>query len=64
LLDKTEDKILVSDVQLALANAANQITDPEKRSSALLQALTLIKQKSKIIPFWQIQEEGRHYPPF
>ena len=50
LLDKTDNQILVSDVQLALANAANQINDPEKRSSELLKALTTIKQKSKIIP--------------
>jgi HEAT repeat protein len=50
LLDKTNDQILVSDVQLAIANAANQINEPEKRSSALLKALSVIKQKSKIIP--------------
>jgi hypothetical protein len=50
LLDKTDDQILVSDVQLAIANSANQINDPEKRSSALLKAFSFIKQKSKIIP--------------
>lgn len=50
LLDKTDNQVLISDVQLALANAANQINDPEKRSSMLLDALTRIKQKTKIIP--------------
>ena len=50
LLDKTDTPDLVPDVQIALANAANQINDPENRSSTLLKSLTSIKQKAKIIP--------------
>jgi HEAT repeat protein len=50
LLDKTENPLLIADVQLALANAANQIADPEKRSSMLLRSLNVFKQKTKIIP--------------
>ena len=50
LLDKTDNQVLISDVQLALANAANQVNDPEKRSSSLLKSLSTIKQKDKIIP--------------
>jgi HEAT repeat protein len=50
LLDKTENPLLIADVQVALANAANQIVDPETRSSMLLKSLTSFKQKGKIIP--------------
>jgi HEAT repeat protein len=50
LLDKTDNKILITDVQLALANSANQVADPEKRSSVLLESLGKIKQNWKIIP--------------
>jgi HEAT repeat protein len=50
LLDKTDNPLLIADVQIALANAANQINDPELRSSALIKSLKNIKVKSKIIP--------------
>jgi len=50
LLDKTETPALISDLQLALSNAANQISNPETRSSLLLVSLGTIKQKDKIIP--------------
>lgn len=50
LLIKTNNPPYVSDIQSALANAANQIVDPEKRSSVMLNALISGKQKEKIIP--------------
>jgi HEAT repeat protein len=50
LLYKTDDSVLITDLQVALSNAANQVSDPEKRSVKLLNSLTYIKQKSKIIP--------------
>jgi len=31
VLDKTDNPLFIYDVQLALANAANQVIDPEKR---------------------------------
>jgi HEAT repeat protein len=50
LLSKTENPVFISDLQNALANSANQIPDPESRSSALLKALNSGIQKEKIIP--------------
>jgi HEAT repeat protein len=50
LLEKTDNPALTGDVQVALANAANQIADPEKRSSVLLKSLSAGKQNAKIIP--------------
>ena len=50
LLNKTDNQVMISDVQLALADAANQVNDPEKRSSSLLKSLSTTKQKGKIIP--------------
>jgi HEAT repeat protein len=59
LLDKTNNLLLVSDVQVALANAANQVGDAEERSSKLLDALGRTKQKGKIIPILA-SVGGRH----
>jgi HEAT repeat protein len=50
LLDKTDNPVLIADVQIALANAANKVNDPEKRSSTLLKSMTSTKQEGKIIP--------------
>jgi HEAT repeat protein len=50
LLNKTDDPALIADVQLALANAANQIADPEKRSAIMVKAVIAGNQKEKIIP--------------
>lgn len=50
LLSATENKDYISDIQSAIASAALQITDPEKRSSALLAAMSNNIQKEKIIP--------------
>jgi HEAT repeat protein len=50
LLGKTDNVSYVADLQLALANAGNQITDPEGRSGAILKALDAFKQKEKLIP--------------
>ena len=50
LLENTDNAILISYLQLALANAANQVKDVEKRSVTLLNSLTKIKDKRKIIP--------------
>jgi HEAT repeat protein len=50
LLEKTEDPSSVADVQSALAAAANQIPDPEMRSSGLLKAMSSMQKKEKMIP--------------
>lgn len=50
LLFKTDNNFFITDVQSALANAANQTNDPEKRSEVLLNALADSKQSTKIIP--------------
>ncbi|MBA4321512.1 MAG: hypothetical protein C0408_01710, partial [Odoribacter sp.] len=50
LLNKTDKSVYISDVQDALANSANQVDDPEKRSSYLLKALNSGIKKEKIIP--------------
>jgi HEAT repeat protein len=50
LLNKTENPVLISNVQLALANAANQESDPEKRSSTLLKSMITNRNKGMIIP--------------
>jgi HEAT repeat protein len=50
LLGKTDNGSYVADIQLALANAANQISDPEERPVTILKALDQFKQKEKLIP--------------
>ena len=50
LLDKTDNQVFIADIQIALANAANKVIDPETRSSTIIKSLTTIKQKSKLIP--------------
>lgn len=50
LLDNTDNPVLISNVQLALANAANQVSEPEMRSSTLLKSLITNRHKDRIIP--------------
>jgi HEAT repeat protein len=50
LIGKTDNPVFISDVQIALANAANQVNEPEARSSYLLKSLGSVSQKEKIIP--------------
>lgn len=50
LLVVNDNPDIVSDIQNALAVAAGKISDPEKRSSALLKAMEGKVQKEKIIP--------------
>lgn len=50
LLDKTNDLTYITDIQAALATAANQVAEPEKRSATLLKYLDGFKLKDKIIP--------------
>jgi HEAT repeat protein len=50
LLEKTDNTLQIADVQVALANAANKITDPETRSSTVIKWLAVSRQKAKIIP--------------
>lgn len=50
LLSSTPDKNYVRDIQEALASAAVKITDPEKRSDVILNAMETSTAKEKIIP--------------
>lgn len=50
LLGKTENTSYIADIQVALANAANQISDPEKRSETILKSLERSDKKDRIIP--------------
>ena len=50
LITNTENPAYISDVQSALAAAAGIITDPEKRSEAILNAIDGKIRKEKIIP--------------
>ncbi len=50
LLSVTDNKDYINDIQTAIGVAANKITDPEKRSSAILKAIEGNIQKEKIIP--------------
>jgi len=50
LLFKSENEGYVSDIQNAIAVAAGQIPDPEKRSQIILQALTSGSDREKLIP--------------
>ncbi len=50
LLAVTENKEYIADIQTALANAAGKISDPERRSAKLLQAMSGSVKKEKIIP--------------
>jgi HEAT repeat protein len=50
LLAVTDNPEYVADIQTALAAAAGKISDPEKRSSTILQAMGSKIQKEKIIP--------------
>jgi len=50
LLDKTGNPAFIADVQIAIANAANKIQEPEKRSEILLKSLKSVKDKKKLIP--------------
>ena len=50
MLDKTDNPLYLADLQLALANAANQVDDQGKRSALILKSLTTIKEKGKVIP--------------
>jgi hypothetical protein len=50
LLGNTNNPSYVADLQVALAGAANQITEPELRSAAILKAMDTFKQKEKLIP--------------
>lgn len=66
LLTKTDSQVLIADVQIALTNAANKISDPEKRSELLINTINdPLKPdatghndlKSKIIPVLAKTEE-------
>jgi hypothetical protein len=50
LLAVTDNQGYIEDIQTALAVAAGKISDPEKRSSAILKAMEGKIQKDKIIP--------------
>ncbi|MBK7711567.1 MAG: hypothetical protein IPJ37_11855 [Bacteroidales bacterium] len=50
LLAVTENNEYIADIQTALANAAGKISDPERRSAKLLQAMSGSVKKEKIIP--------------
>jgi len=50
LLLNTNDPVYVSDLQSALVNAANKISNVENRSSVILKALDNITGKEKLIP--------------
>jgi hypothetical protein len=50
LLSVTENQEYIADIQSALSVAAGKISDPEKRSSVILETLKGNVQKEKIIP--------------
>lgn len=50
LLAVTDNQGYIADIQTALAVAAGKISDPEKRSSAILKAMEGKIQKEKLIP--------------
>jgi len=50
MIAKTDNPSYVADLQMALANAANQEKDPERRSDLILQSPHLKTSKEKIIP--------------
>jgi HEAT repeat protein len=50
LLSVTENQENIADVQSALATSAGKISDPERRSAKLLQAMSGKVKKEKIIP--------------
>ena len=50
LISTTTDKTFIFNVQDAIASAATQIDDPEKRSEAILKAMTGKATKEKVIP--------------
>jgi len=50
LLLKTDDAVYISEIQVALINAANQDSDPENRSTVILTAIEKGKGKEKLIP--------------
>ncbi len=50
LLAVTENEVYIADIQAALAAAAGKISDPERRSAKLLQAMSGKVKKEKIIP--------------
>jgi HEAT repeat protein len=50
LLSLTEKPEYISDIQTAIASAANKITNPGKRSSLILKAMDGKDQKEKLIP--------------
>jgi len=50
LLSKTDNPSYTGDLQVAIASAANQVGDPEERSSRILNALSTFPQKEKLIP--------------
>jgi hypothetical protein len=50
LLAATDNSVYIADIQDALAVAAGKISDPEKRSSAILSAMEQENQKVKLIP--------------
>jgi HEAT repeat protein len=54
LLEKTDNPSYIADIQSALAAAANQLADPETRSSGLLKAMTAMQKKEKMIPVFAI----------
>jgi len=50
LLSQSDNPSYIADLQLALANAANQVKDPEKRSELILRSPLLKNNREKIIP--------------
>jgi HEAT repeat protein len=50
LLENTDNPSYVADIQSALAASANQLPDPETRSSGLLKAMAAMQKKEKMMP--------------
>jgi HEAT repeat protein len=50
LLNEDNNAAYLTDIQSALASAAGKISDPEKRSSTILNAMSTAEMKQKLIP--------------
>jgi len=50
LISQTDNTAFIADLQMALANSAGRIADPEKRSELILKSPLLKQNKEKLIP--------------
>ncbi|HCI55255.1 MAG TPA: DUF1080 domain-containing protein [Bacteroidales bacterium] len=50
LISQNSNPVYIADLQIALANAANKISDPEMRSDVILKSPLLNTNKEKLIP--------------